>query len=60
MGGGCQTPIAAYASVCRGRIVMRAVAHLAQDVRRAEATGLLSSPVTLGEKVAARLLRPVS
>jgi hydroxymethylbilane synthase len=60
MGGGCQTPIGAYASVIGDRIRLRAVAHLTQDVRRAEATGPLSSPIPLGQKVAAQLLKPVS
>ena len=57
MGGGCQTPIGAYAD-CRGaRIHLRAVAHLTKNVRRAEASGALHEAVALGKKVAAQLLR---
>lgn len=59
MGGGCQTPIGAYACVSGGRIHLRAVAHLTRDVRRAEAEGTLTGAVALGEKVAAQLLEPV-
>jgi len=56
MGGGCQTPIGAYACVAGRRIYMRAVAHLTQNVRRAEARAPLPDAVALGEKVAAQLL----
>jgi hydroxymethylbilane synthase len=57
MGGGCQTPIGAYACVTGGRIHLRAVARLTQNVRRAEGKGPLSGAVALGEKVAAQLLQ---
>ena len=55
-GGGCQTPIGAYACVTGGRLYLRAVAHLTQTVRRAEGRAPLSGAVALGEKVAAQLL----
>jgi len=56
MGGGCQTPIGAYAALAGIRIHLRAVAHLTKDVRRAEAVGAMHDAVALGEKVAAQLL----
>ncbi|MGA3181703.1 MAG: hydroxymethylbilane synthase [Verrucomicrobiota bacterium] len=55
MGGGCQTPLGAYACVTGGRIYLRAVAHLTEKVQRAEGKGLLSDAAALGELVAARL-----
>jgi hydroxymethylbilane synthase len=57
MGGGCQTPIGAYASVAGVRLHLRAVAHLTQDLQRAEGTGGLSDPVALGREVADQLRR---
>ena len=57
MGGGCQTPIGAYATVTGGRIHLRAVAHLTQNVQRAQARSALSDAVALGKKVAALLRR---
>jgi porphobilinogen deaminase len=56
MGGGCQTPIGAYACVTGRQIHLRAVAHLTKDVQRAEGKSLLSQAVALGKAVAARLL----
>jgi hydroxymethylbilane synthase len=55
MGGGCQTPIGAYARVTGGQIYLRAVAHLTEKVQRAEGKGPLSGAAPLGEQVAARL-----
>jgi hydroxymethylbilane synthase len=60
MGGGCQTPIGAYACVVEERIHLRAVAHLTQNVQRGEATGALADAVAIGEKVAAQLLKAQS
>jgi hydroxymethylbilane synthase len=57
MGGGCQTPIGAYATVTGGRIHLRVVAHLTQNVQRAQARSALSDAVVLGKKVAALLRR---
>jgi len=60
MGGGCQTPIGAYASTDGSRLHLRAVAHLTKNVQRAEGRSVLSQAVALGEKVAARLRRQPS
>jgi hydroxymethylbilane synthase len=57
MGGGCQTPIGAHASVQGGRIHLRAVAHLTKEVQRAEAKRPLSQAEELGTEVAAKLKR---
>jgi hydroxymethylbilane synthase len=57
MGGGCQTPIGAYASVTGGQIHLRAVAHLTEKVQRAEGKSALADAVALGKQVAAELLR---
>ena len=59
MGGGCQTPIGAYACVTGSQIHLRAVAHLTKNVQRAEGKGVLTGPVALGKKVAAQLRRDV-
>ena len=56
MGGGCQTPIGAYAAITGGNIHLRAVAHLTRNVQRAEGRSDLSQAVALGKRVAAQLL----
>jgi len=53
MGGGCQTPIGAYACLSGNRIHLRAVAHLTKNVQRGEAKGARKNAVALGQKVAA-------
>jgi len=58
MGGGCQTPIGAYASVTGTRIHLRAVAHLTKNVQRAEGASGLSDAVALGREVADKLRQP--
>ena len=55
MGGGCQSPIAAYAEVVGGQIRLRAVWFRGEGVRRGEAKGGLREPIALGEKLAAEL-----
>ena len=57
MGGGCQTPIGAYASVAGAILHLRVVAHLTKDVQHAEGTGGLSDAVALGREVAEQLRR---
>jgi hydroxymethylbilane synthase len=57
MGGGCQTPIGAYASVAGARLHLCAVAHLTQNAQRAEGTAGLSDAVALGREVAEQLRR---
>jgi hydroxymethylbilane synthase len=55
MGGGCQTPIGAYACVTGGRIHLRAVAHLTKDVQREEGKSPLSEAEDLGKRVGWRM-----
>ncbi len=56
MGGGCQTPVGAYARVERGELCLQAVSFLTDAPRRAEGRGLFSEAAALGERVAAQLL----
>ncbi len=55
MGGGCQSPVAAYAEVIGGKLRMRALSFASGPLRRAEATRSLKEPVELGEELAAEL-----
>jgi hydroxymethylbilane synthase len=55
MGGGCQSPIAAYAEVVGHHIRLRAVSFRDRAVRRGEARRDLQEPVALGEQLAAEL-----
>jgi len=55
MGGGCQSPIAAYAEVVGDKIFMRAVSFHNEFVRRSEAKRPPTEAVALGEELAARL-----
>jgi len=55
MGGGCQSPVAAYAEVAGSEISMRAVSFTDGPVRRSQGRGKLNEPGALGEKLAAEL-----
>jgi len=55
MGGGCQSPVAAYAEVVGEKLRMRALSFAAGPVRRAEASRPLKEPVELGQAMAAEL-----
>ena len=55
MGGGCQSPVAAYAEVVDSRLCMRALSFTAGPVRRAEAKRPLKEAVELGEQLATEL-----
>ena len=55
MGGGCQSPIAAYAEVLGNQIRLRAVSFRDEVARRGEAKSNLREPVVLGEELAAEL-----
>jgi hydroxymethylbilane synthase len=56
MGGGCQTPIGAYARVDGEELCLRAVSFLAGTARQAEGRAPLAEAAALGERVAAQLL----
>jgi hydroxymethylbilane synthase len=55
MGGGCQSPVAAYAEVIGDKIQMRVVSFHYENVRRGEAKRPLSEASALGEELAAQL-----
>lgn len=55
MGGGCQSPVGAYAEVINDQIRMRAISFMGQAVRRAEGSGTMSEAKLLGQQVAAKL-----
>lgn len=55
MGGGCQSPVAAFAEVADGRLRLRGVSFRDGPARRAEVTGSLEQAISLGEELAARL-----
>jgi hydroxymethylbilane synthase len=55
MGGGCQSPVAAFAEVIGDKVHLRAVSFRDGPVRRAETRLPLKEAATLGEQVAAQL-----
>jgi len=55
MGGGCQSPVAAYAEVVGSQLQMRALSYASGPVRRAQAKRPLKEAVELGEQLAAEL-----
>jgi len=55
MGGGCQSPVAAYAEIVGPNIRMRALSFTNGPVKRAEAKRPLKEAVELGEQLATEL-----
>jgi hydroxymethylbilane synthase len=55
MGGGCQSPVAAYAEVVVAELRMRALSYTNGPVRHAEARRSLGEAVELGRQLAAEL-----
>jgi len=55
LGGGCQMPIGAHATLVGTELHLRAVSFLQEKVRRAEAHGPVNDAVGLGQRVAAQL-----
>lgn len=55
MGGGCQSPVAAYAEVMDDKIFMRAVSFHNQTVKRGEGKRPIADATALGEGLAAQL-----
>src|SRR5450432_413077 len=55
MGGGCQSPVAAYAEIIGDKISMRAVSFHHETVRRVAAKRPLAEALALGEELAAQL-----
>ena len=56
LGGGCQMPIGAHATLAGTELRLRAVSFLRGQVRRAEARAPVSDAAGLGERVAAQLM----
>ena len=52
MGGGCQSPVAAYAQVVGKQIRMRALSFTSGPMRHAEGKTYLKEPVKLGQQLA--------
>jgi hydroxymethylbilane synthase len=55
MGGGCQSPVAAYAEVAGGQLQMRALSFASGPMRRAQAKRSLNEAAELGQQLAAEL-----
>lgn len=55
MGGGCLSPVAAYAEVDFGLLRIEGVSFRSGSAARAAATGPLNAPESLGQKLASRL-----
>lgn len=55
MGGGCQSPVAAYAEILDSKIFMRAISFANGPMRRAEAKRPIKEAVELGRQLAAEL-----
>jgi hydroxymethylbilane synthase len=55
MGGGCQSPVAAYAEVTGNNIMMRAVSFRDEPAKRTEIKGLVKKAAQLGEHLAAEI-----
>ena len=55
MGGGCQSPVAAYAEVVGSKLEMRALSFASGPVRRARAKRPLKEAAELGQQLAAEL-----
>jgi porphobilinogen deaminase len=55
MGGGCQSPVAAYAEVVGEKLRMRALSFTHGPLRRAAATGPISEASALGQQLAREL-----
>jgi hydroxymethylbilane synthase len=55
MGGGCQTPLGAYAEVFDGQLHMRAVSYIGGQLKRAQGRAPVANATQLGEDLARQL-----
>lgn len=55
MGGGCQSPVAAYAKISKGMVAMRAVSFRDGPAKRADGQRPTNEAAALGEEIAAKL-----
>lgn len=56
MGGGCQSPVAAYAEISGNNVTMRAVSFRDGPAKRAEGKRVVAQADALGREIAAKLL----
>lgn len=56
MGGGCLSPVGAYAEILGDQLCMRVVSFREEKVRRSEARGNLNDPAALGARLAEELM----
>ena len=54
MGGGCLSPVAAYAEMLGGQLHVRALSFRGEKLQRAEIRGAVQDAVSLGKELAAR------
>jgi hydroxymethylbilane synthase len=55
MGGGCQSPVAAYAEILKGKISMRAISFATGPMRRSEGKRPIIEATELGQQLAKEL-----
>lgn len=55
MGGGCQSPVAAYAEITGDKIALRAVSYRDEAVKRGEGKRPIAEAALLGEQIAAEI-----
>ena len=55
MGGGCQSPVAAYAEIIGDKISMRAVSYRDEKVKRGEMKRPIAEAIALGEELTAQI-----
>ncbi len=55
MGGGCQSPVGAFAEISGGKISMKAISFRDETVKRADAKRPIAEASLLGEQIAAEL-----
>jgi len=55
MGGGCQSPVAAYAEIENDKLTMRAVSFRDGPAKRTEGKTMVKEAAALGEQLAAQL-----
>jgi porphobilinogen deaminase len=55
MGGGCQSPVAAYAEISGSRMEMRAVSFREGPAKRSEGKRPVAEAAVLGEELAVEL-----
>jgi hydroxymethylbilane synthase len=55
MGGGCQSPVAAFAEADRNTLSIRAISFASGPLRRAEASGPIDAAAALGQQLADEL-----